>query len=286
MLRAELEPDTEEDADAPDAWWREHTRVAVEPRLPATALPVPGRHASRRVVDWLPGPLQGRVELGPWHVAAVALVLAAVLGGTAWWIARASPSTPTPLVSSTAAPLAGLSPGLSSGLSSGLTIAAPGSPSPSAAASVTVDVSGKVLHPGVLVLAPGSRVVDAIAAAGGPRPGVSLSSLNQAQLLIDGEQIIVGGPATAGSGSVQPPGMQAPAGAPVASGGPAGGAPVNLNTATAEQLDTLPGVGPTTAQAILTYRQQHGSFTSVDQLLSVQGIGEKTLAQIAPHATL
>lgn len=283
MLRTEFERSV--DLDLEDEWAHDHTHVAGRPGEageravpeiprppdPVPVVPVPGRHASRRVVDWLPEPLRGRVALGPWHLATVALVLSVVLGGTAWWIARGSPSAPAPVAPATAAPLAALSPAV--------TPVAASAP-PSAAASVTVDVSGKVRHPGVRVLAAGSRVVDAIAAAGGPRRGVSLSALNQAQLLVDGEQIIVGGPAPA-------------AGVPAAAsltgtvaGSPGAGALVNLNTATAEELDTLPGVGPATAQAILSYRQEHGSFSSVNQLLDIQGIGEKTLAQIAPHATV
>lgn len=276
MLRAEFEPDP---TGPPEGWWDEHTRVSGDTvdtvdtvgDLPERALvPVPGRHASRRMIAWLPEPLRGRVDLGPWHLAAVALVLAVVLGGTAWWIARGSPSEPVPVAPATAAPLAPVSPAVTP-------VAA--TASPSAAASVTVDVSGKVLHPGVRVLAAGSRVVDAIAAAGGPRAGVNLSSLNQAQLLVDGEQIIVGGAAPGPPGGViGTPGEAASSGA--------AGALVNLNTATADELDTLPGVGPATAQAILAYRQEHGSFSSVNQLMDIQGIGEKTLAQIAPHATV
>lgn len=118
--------------------------------------------------------------------------------------------------------------------------------------------------------------MDAIAAAGGVRPGVRLTSLNLAQVLVDGEQIVVGidvpvvGGATATGAST--PGSSTES-----------IAPVNLNTATAEELDTLPGIGPVTAQAILQWRTDNGPFTSVDDLLDVSGIGDATLSDIRPY---
>jgi competence protein ComEA len=141
---------------------------------------------------------------------------------------------------------------------------------------VTVDIAGKVRHAGVATLPAGSRVVDALRKAGGARPGVDLSSLNLARVLVDGEQILVGRGV---------PGGGIAAGASTAAPDP-GGSLVNLNTATEEQLDTLPGVGPVTAQKILEWRSAHGAFSSVDELLEVDGIGEKTLADMAPHVTL
>ena len=112
--------------------------------------------------------------------------------------------------------------------------------------------------------------------AGGPRGRVDLSSLNLARVLVDGEQILVGRAA-------QPGGIAA--GASTAAPDPTG-ALVSLNTATLEQLETLPGVGPVTAQKILDWRGANGAFSSVDQLLDIDGIGDKTLAEIAPHVTL
>jgi competence protein ComEA len=152
----------------------------------------------------------------------------------------------------------------------------PPSARPGAAGEVTVDVAGKVRRPGVTTLPAGSRVVDALRRAGGARAGVDLSSLNLARVLVDGEQILVGRGA---------PGGGIAAGASTAAPDPVG-ALVNLNTATEAQLDTLPGVGPVTAQKILDWRSAHGAFTSVDELLEVDGIGDKTLADIAPHVTL
>jgi competence protein ComEA len=120
-------------------------------------------------------------------------------------------------------------------------------------------------------------VVDALEAAGGPRPGVDLTGLNLARVLVDGEQVVVGVAAPSGAAAdAVPP-----------SGGPSGPATlVNLNTATEAELDNLPDVGPVTAASILQWRDQHGGFTSVDELLEVDGIGEVTLGKLAPYVTV
>jgi competence protein ComEA len=139
---------------------------------------------------------------------------------------------------------------------------------------VTVDVAGKVRRPGIAVLDAGSRVADALEAAGGARAGVDLTGLNLARVLVDGEQILVG---------VSPP-------TGVAASVSAGTSPVtslvDINTADQVALESLPDVGPVTAQSILAWRSEHGSFTSVDQLLDVDGIGEATLAKLVPYVTL
>ena len=142
-------------------------------------------------------------------------------------------------------------------------------------ATVTVDVAGKVRRPGIAVLDAGARVVDALEAAGGVRAGVDVAGLNLARVLVDGEQILVGLPA--------PPGVAAGA---VPTTGPPPAVMVNLNTADGTQLETLPEVGPVTAASILAWRDVHGGFTSVDELLEVDGIGAATLARIAPHVTV
>ncbi|WP_206313053.1 ComEA family DNA-binding protein [Streptomyces sp. JB150] len=147
---------------------------------------------------------------------------------------------------------------------------------PGAGAEIVVDVSGKVREPGIHRLPAGSRVVDALEAAGGVRPGTDTDGLNRARFLVDGEQVVVGGPApapAAGSG----PGAGSAGGAPV---GPVPAGPVSLNTATVEQLDTLPGVGPVLAQHIIDYRTRHGGFRSVDELREVKGIGERRFADL------
>ncbi|MFB7184751.1 helix-hairpin-helix domain-containing protein [Streptomyces sp. NPDC056230] len=140
---------------------------------------------------------------------------------------------------------------------------------------VVVDVSGKVRKPGVLRLPSGSRVADALRAAGGARPGADLAGLNRARVLMDGEQIVVGAPpGPAGTGG-------AGGAAPGTGGGPVAG-PVSLNQATVEQLDTLPGVGPVLAQHIIDYRTQHGGFRSVEELREVNGIGDRRFADLRP----
>ncbi|KAF2780171.1 membrane-bound DNA-binding protein [Streptomyces sp. OM5714] len=141
-----------------------------------------------------------------------------------------------------------------------------------AGAEIVVDVGGKVRKPGVHSLPAGSRVEDALRAAGGVKPGTKTDGLNRARFLVDGEQVMVGASAPA-----PPPGPG------TASGGQAGAgpaAPVSLNTATTDQLDTLPGVGPVLAQHIIDYRTQHGGFRSVDELREVNGIGERRFADL------
>ncbi|PYC77112.1 DNA-binding protein [Streptomyces tateyamensis] len=137
-------------------------------------------------------------------------------------------------------------------------------------APVVIDVAGRVVHPGILTLPGGSRIADALRAAGGPQPGVDTDGLNLAQVLTDGEQVLVG-----------LPGPPAPATGPTAPRGP-----LSLNRATQEQLDALPGIGPVLAKHILDYRSQHGSFRSLDQLGQISGIGSRKLAELKPLLTL
>jgi competence protein ComEA len=256
------------------------TRVALpEP----TTVPEAGRHlrpprrgSIGRLGAWLgdqvPETLRGRVALDPGPVLLVVALVALAVTATAWVVLRmggeaeAVPRRPELSVTSgSAVPLVSPPSAVASAAGAG-----------AGAGSVTVDVAGKVRRPGVTTLPAGSRVVDALRKAGGARGRVDLSGLNLARVLVDGEQILVGR-------AVAPGGLAASAStaAPDATG-----ALVNLNTATAEQLDTLPGVGPVTAQKILDWRGTHGAFSSVDELLEVDGIGEKTLADLAPHVTL
>jgi competence protein ComEA len=138
-------------------------------------------------------------------------------------------------------------------------------------AAATVHVAGAVQRPGVYRLRPGERVDDAVRRAGGATAKADLGSVNLAAEVEDGRQILV--PERA------PPTPEAPA-ASESAGPVAPGTPLNLNTATLEQLDTLPGVGPATAEKILAYREEHGAFGAVDELGQVPGIGDKRLATL------
>ncbi|HEY6150517.1 MAG TPA: helix-hairpin-helix domain-containing protein [Gaiellaceae bacterium] len=137
-------------------------------------------------------------------------------------------------------------------------------------ARVVVDVVGAVRRPGLYRLEQGSRIADALARAGGATPKAVLAQVNLAAPLADGEQVVV--PKRGAAGAALPTSG--------AAGGASSTAPVQLSTATLEQLDTLPGVGPSTAQKILDYRQKHGAFSSVDELDAVPGIGPKRLDQL------
>lgn len=133
--------------------------------------------------------------------------------------------------------------------------------------AIVVSVVGQVARPGLVTLSEGARVADALREAGGPVPGVDVSALNLARRLADGEQIYVGIP--------PPPGADpAPAGAPAVVD------KVDLNSATLADLDTLPGVGPVTAQRIVDWRTEHGRFASVDQLREIDGIGPSRFARL------
>jgi competence protein ComEA len=147
-----------------------------------------------------------------------------------------------------------------------------------APASALVHVVGAVRRPGVYRLAAGRRVQDAIRRAGGARPGADLQAINLAAKLADAQQVVVPRRGAASAGSAAAP-------AAGAASGPATG-PINLNAATAEQLETLDGVGPATAQKILEYRQQHGGFRSVADLAQISGIGPKKLEALRGQVTV
>ncbi|MGW4534011.1 ComEA family DNA-binding protein [Nocardia sp. NPDC004340] len=193
------------------------------------------------------------------------------------------PAVPAPVASGPAVPPSGRNP-----------IVATAVPTPggtAASSELVVSVIGLVEHGGLRRLQPGARVADALRAAV-PRPEADLSTLNLAQQLTDGDQIVVARatprttPTRVGSTIVNS--VHSTADSPVATGPPrstAAAAKVNLNTATESELDTLPGVGPVTAKAILTWRARHGRFTSVDQLAEIDGIGHSRLNRLRDRVT-
>jgi competence protein ComEA len=149
-----------------------------------------------------------------------------------------------------------------------------------------VHVVGQVRHPGVIHLVAGSRVLDAVTAAGGAKPSADLNHLNLARVVADGEQILVAKPGEAGSGASGRQGGSTSGSAGQGAGGvgSAGAAAVvDLNTADATALDSLPGVGPVLSQRILDWRTAHGRFSTVDELGEVSGIGDKLLSKIGPR---
>jgi competence protein ComEA len=133
---------------------------------------------------------------------------------------------------------------------------------------LVVDVVGAVRRPGLYRLAQGARIADAVARAGGTTAKAELNQVNLAAPLADGEQVVVPAGTAPGAAAAASPGAATPAG------------PVHLSTATAEQLDALPGVGPVTAQKIIDYRTKHGAFRSVDELDAIPGIGPARLDQL------
>jgi competence protein ComEA len=237
------------------------------------------------------------------RVLAVLVLTALLAGGVVWWRARPAPvggdppgGSGAPLYTLSQSPSGSGSPsGAGSGPGDGS--AGPGVPGPGATAGpgasgsaaawpgapgpLEVHVAGRVKHPGLVTLAAGSRVDDAIRAAGGTTAGADLDRLNLARRVADGEQILVLGRGEAA------PAAGAGGGAADGGGGTGAGAagPVDLNTATAEQLEALPGVGEVTAQRIIAYRTQH-PFRSVEDLRQVEGIGDRRFESLSKLVTV
>ncbi|WP_190413248.1 ComEA family DNA-binding protein [Streptomyces venezuelae] len=220
--------------------------------------------------------LQTRCGLEPRALAAltVVLVVAAVLAAGYFWTGRPEPVRAPELVRAAVPAGPAATPAARTGPLPG---PAPG-PAATGGPKVIVDVGGKVRRPGVLTLPAGSRVADALRAAGGVKPGADLTGLNRARVLFDGEQVLVGLPGA----PVGAPGGASGAGAGSGAGGGGPGVPLSLNTATVEQLDTLPGVGPVLARHIVDHRTERGGFRSVGELREVNGIGERRFADLRP----
>lgn len=209
-------------------------------------------------------------------VAAVAVgVVASALVAAAAVVLLRTPRGPTPQLS---LPVAGADP--AGGASPG-----PAGATATTAATATVHAAGAVASPGVYAVATGSRVADVVTAAGGPLPEADVTTLNLAARVADGDRIYV-----PRQGELSPTGPSGGGAGTGAGGGAGGGAPgtaaragpLDLNAATAEELDALPGVGPATARSILTYRTRHGRFRSVNELLEVPGIGPSKLETLRP----
>jgi competence protein ComEA len=241
---------------------------ALLPRwLPDGAVPGGGR-------GWL-----AAVRADPGRAGAFALAVVAALAVlvTVFTLVR---DDPAPVVSAKLPPVEMVS--SASPRPGGHPAAAPNQP-------VVVSVVGLVTNPGLVTLAPEARVADAVSAAGGALGGADTIGLNMARHLADGEQVVVGlapapgEPAALGSSVTSADANATPPGAPRAptgQGATTPGQPIDLNAATVEQLDTLPGVGPVTAAAIVAWRDAHGSFTSVEQLGDVDGIGPARLDKL------
>jgi competence protein ComEA len=198
---------------------------------------------------------------------------AIVLGGLAWFVLKPSPvpiDTYVPRVTTMSAVASTISPSI-----------------------ITVHVAGAVKNPGVYRLTSSARVVDAVASAGGALGSADLESINLAQTITDTEQIYipikkVSRPRVTTAPRLRPQRIT-PTTAPVIAGEGAGAQPtrlINLNAATASELDALPGVGPSTAKAIIAYRTKKGLFSKVEDLLNVQGIGPAKLAALRDQVTV
>lgn len=212
-------------------------------------------------------------RLPQWRRTLAGGALMAVLALVGWWLLRPPPAPielDLPVESSSAA---------GSGAASGASASTVGpvATATTVAAEVVVHAAGAVVEPGLYRLAIGARIADLLAVAGGATPEADLDRLNLAAPVADGQRVYVlrrdetAEPVAVGGVGGAPPGASAVTTVP---------GPVDLNSATAAELDTLPGVGPSTASAIIAYRDEHGSFTAVDELLEVRGIGEAKLAEL------
>jgi competence protein ComEA len=194
------------------------------------------------------------------ELAGLAVIAVLVVAGAAFWYVRSLPSR-VEISSTGGRPKAAVSP----------------QPAPTPVL-LLVHVAGWVHQPGVYELHEGQRIIDAIEAAGGAKAGADLTTINLAALLTDAQQIVVAKKGATGPG---PPSSGTTTGS-----GTGGSELVNINTATLDQLETLPGIGEVLAQRIVDYREENGPFRTVEDLLEVSGIGDATLADLKPHITV
>lgn len=272
--------------------WRERAKEAAERRLrgltmgggaasPTLETAVPTDEGDDPVAD------RARIRTGPWSSAAVrglVVVTALALGfaGYLMWQAQPRSVAPVPEVMAVGDPITGnpasdvMAPAPTASPDGPVlpevveVIPTPGTEAPSA--DVIVHVAGQVARPGLVRLPGGSRVADAVEAAGGVTKPRAAETVNLARLVIDGEQIYVGGAGGSGGASAAGSGPEAATAV----------GPLDLNTASVEQFDALPGVGPVIAGRIVEWRSVHGRFRSVEELAEVSGIGEAILASLRP----
>jgi competence protein ComEA len=269
--RLGAEPDTDSHPDSPD----------LKPDPDA-----PDEDQNSLLPRWLPDASRGRgwvarVRADPGRAGAIGLAVVAALAVliTVLTLVR---DRPAPVMSAKLPPVEKVS------TASPRSSASPGAGQPAGPdRPVVVSVVGLVHTPGLVTLAPGARIADALQAAGGAMNGADTIGLNMARPLGDGEQIVVGLAPVSGQptalGSSVASGSAPISGAPAPVSGsvkPKVGEVLDLNTATVQQLDALPGVGPVTAAAIVAWRQANGKFTSVDQLADVDGIGPARLDKL------
>lgn len=270
--------------------------TVVGGKVAATGKGPEGRHPGRHrrpgpplpAVLTVPLALRG-VRARPRRLAVLGLLLVlaavALILGVRVALARSS-AEPRPVAASTDKPGGLVARTVPAAFASARAPAISGGTQATTAVLMLVHVVGQVRHEGVVHLPAGSRVLDAVRAAGGPKPSADLGHLNLARVVADGEQLLVPKP---GESIPSATGVAGPATGAVggSTGGSTGGgsapALVDLNTADAASLDSLPGVGPVLSQRILDWRGAHGRFSTVDELGEVSGIGEKLLAQIGPR---
>jgi competence protein ComEA len=270
------------------AFWDDRFRDERRTARPRRGVAQPPRHDQgrpvvadgpyARVLDRLVDRLREWREDARFGVAV--LVLIAVVAGVVWYrigVGGASAGeTPAPLARRTNTTTTRATP--SDSTLGSVPATAKGPPT-----KLAVHVAGSVVHPGVVEVAAGSRVIDALEAVGGALPGADLDRLNLAAKVADGQRVYVAKPGEADPGVADGTDPSA-VGAPGGVGAPAG--KVNLNTASQAQLEALPGIGPSFAQSIIAERQRRGGFHSVNDLRSVHGIGDKRFAELAPLVTV